>query len=90
MALPAPATYPYVSALDPLPWMDEAVCAQTDPDVFFPGWGDATAVRHSKAVCRVCPVRAECLKFGLRDEYGTWGGLTANERRALRQERRMS
>jgi WhiB family redox-sensing transcriptional regulator len=56
------------------------------PDVMFP---ETTAYRPAKALCRVCPITAECLSLALSmpqedDLYGVWGGLTAPERRRLR------
>jgi hypothetical protein len=34
-------------------------------------------------MCQDCPLRTGCLKIGLFEPYGIWGGLTAPERRAL-------
>jgi len=67
-------------------WQDRAICAQTDPDAFFPEKGGST--REAKKVCRGCEVRAECLEYALeRDErFGIWGGLSERERRRLRRE----
>jgi WhiB family redox-sensing transcriptional regulator len=71
----------------PEPWQVRALCAQTDPEAFFPGQGEPTAA--AKAVCMRCPVRGECLAYALeRDEHGVWGGLSERERRALRRARR--
>lgn len=38
---------------------------------------------RAKAICRVCPVREECLETALaiKEPYGIWGGLTEQERR---------
>ena len=64
-------------------WMVEALCAQADPDAFFPGKGGPTGA--AKAVCLACPVRTECLAYALdRDErFGVWGGTSPGERHAL-------
>lgn len=70
----------------PEPWQVRALCAQTDPEAFFPGQGEPAAA--AKAVCMRCPVRAECLAYALeRDEYGVWGGLSERQRRALKRSR---
>jgi WhiB family redox-sensing transcriptional regulator len=67
-------------------WQDRALCAQTDPEAFFPEKGGST--REAKKVCRGCEVRAECLEYALeRDErFGIWGGLSERERRRLKRE----
>jgi WhiB family redox-sensing transcriptional regulator len=67
-------------------WRDGAVCAQTDPELFFPRAGDAAANARAKSVCAGCPVRAECLEAALADPSleGIWGGTSARDRGALR------
>jgi WhiB family redox-sensing transcriptional regulator len=70
------------------PWMDHALCAETDPEAFFPEKGCST--RPAKEVCRSCPVTAECLEYSLRTDqrFGIWGGKSERERRKIRAERR--
>ncbi|SHJ15165.1 WhiB family transcriptional regulator, redox-sensing transcriptional regulator [Tessaracoccus bendigoensis DSM 12906] len=65
-------------------WQADALCAQTDPEAFFPEKGGST--REAKRVCQGCTVRTECLEFALaQDErFGIWGGLSERERRKLR------
>ena len=65
-------------------WVDDALCAQTDPELFFPNKGIAPTA--AKATCRACPVRAECLQAALAVPSldGVWGGTTPMERRAVR------
>lgn len=69
----------------PLSWQQHALCAQTDPEAFFPEKGGST--REAKAVCSACEVRAECLEYALiKDErFGIWGGMSERERRRLRR-----
>jgi WhiB family redox-sensing transcriptional regulator len=71
------------SVLQPPGWMLDGLCAQTDPDTFFPDKGGTTA--PAKTVCGNCPVKAECLAYALeRDEqFGIWGGLSVRQRRKL-------
>lgn len=73
------------SATETVSWMDDALCAQTDPEAFFPEKGGST--REAKQVCLACPVRAECLDHALDHEerFGIWGGLSERERRALQR-----
>ena len=50
-----------------------------------PGPGYRAQVAEAKAVCRRCPVRADCLAEALaRIPYGIAGGLTEHQRRRLR------
>ena len=67
------------------PWVRQAVCTQTDPDLFFSD--SASQIKQAKAICRRCPVREECLSHALetREEFGVWGGLDRDERRRLRR-----
>jgi WhiB family redox-sensing transcriptional regulator len=68
-----------------LGWQERALCAQTDPEAFFPEKGGST--REAKKVCVSCDVRAECLEYALlHDErFGIWGGLSERERRKLKK-----
>ncbi|MFD7713487.1 WhiB family transcriptional regulator [Streptomyces sp. NPDC059785] len=71
-------------------WRDVAACRTVDPDLFFPVGDTGPAVlqvREAKAVCEVCPVRAECLRWALDtgQSVGVWGGTSETERRALRR-----
>src|SRR5271165_2328567 len=76
---------------DPLPppntdqWQDRALCAQTDPEAFFPEKGGST--REAKKICLGCEVRAECLDYALAhdERFGIWGGLSERERRRLKR-----
>ena len=65
-------------------WWFAGLCAQTDPEVFFPEKGGS--VREAKAVCTGCPVRAQCLEHALAhdERFGVWGGLSERERRRLK------
>ncbi|MFF9898470.1 WhiB family transcriptional regulator [Streptomyces longispororuber] len=66
-------------------WIEEALCAQTDPEAFHPRVGESSAA--AKRVCAVCPVRAACLAYALGQPElaGVWGGLTPLERGQLRR-----
>ena len=67
-------------------WWAQGLCAQTDPEVFFPEKGGST--REAKQVCRACPVRAECLEYALAhdERFGVWGGLSERERRRSKHD----
>jgi WhiB family transcriptional regulator, redox-sensing transcriptional regulator len=67
------------------PWMDQARCAETDPDAFFPEKGQSN--RPAKQVCSGCEVSGECLSYALRHDIreGIWGGTSEQQRRQLRK-----
>lgn len=68
-----------------LEWQDRALCAQTDPEAFFPEKGGSS--RAAKLVCLACEVRVECLEYALAhdERFGVWGGLSERERRRLKR-----
>ena len=77
----------------PQDWMAQALCAEIDPDLWYPDPGDAATARAAVAVCGVCPVRAECLDYAMATEtqggrHGVWGGLIPNARDRLWHEQR--
>ncbi len=71
--------------LDQQDWQERALCAQTDPEAFFPEKGGST--REAKRICAGCEVRAECLEYALAfdERFGIWGGLSERERRRLKR-----
>ncbi|HYZ91614.1 MAG TPA: WhiB family transcriptional regulator [Actinomycetota bacterium] len=76
-------------------WRPKAACQGLDPELFFSS--DDIVNRQerlereaeAKAVCTRCTVRSECLTYALDagERYGVWGGMTAQERRALGRSR---
>jgi WhiB family redox-sensing transcriptional regulator len=73
---------------EPITWQRDALCRGRPTDWFFPDDssgnhnGSLTLTdRQAKALCVRCPVRRECLEYGLHDEYGIWGGTRPSERR---------
>ena len=68
-----------------LGWQDRALCAQTDPEAFFPEKGGSA--REAKKVCLTCEVRDDCLEYALMNDerFGIWGGLSERERRKLKK-----
>jgi len=66
-------------------WQERALCAQTDPEAFFPEKGGST--REAKRICAGCEVRSECLEYALEhdERFGIWGGLSERERRKLKK-----
>lgn len=68
-----------------LSWQTDALCAETDPEAFFPEKGGST--REAKRICAGCEVRSQCLEYALANDerFGIWGGLSERERRKLRK-----
>jgi len=50
----------------PETWQHRALCAQADPEAFFPEKGGSA--RDAKKVCFACEVRAECLGYALEHD----------------------
>src|SRR6202021_1906229 len=73
-------------------WRSAAACRSADPDLFFPisVTGPATQIERAKTICAGCGVQRECLEFALTHEqnYGIWGGATAEDRQRDRRRRR--
>jgi WhiB family transcriptional regulator, redox-sensing transcriptional regulator len=75
---------------DHMDWRHRAVCRDEDPELFFPIGNTGPAlmqIEEAKAVCRRCPVMSECLSWALESgqDAGVWGGLSEDERRALKR-----
>lgn len=75
---------------DPVPYLGNlprftqpALCAETDPDMFFPEKGGTA--HAPKAICRRCLARDECLAYALEHDVrdGVWGGTSPKERQRL-------
>jgi WhiB family redox-sensing transcriptional regulator len=70
--------------------MERGACRAAEPELFFPiaaaGPG-VPQVAAAKAVCRGCPVCAECLCYAMQtaQDHGVWGGTTEDERRRARR-----
>ena len=74
-------------------WRDQAECRSTDPALFFPVGTTGAAldqIAAAKSVCIQCAARAECLEFALEtnQDNGVWGGLSEEERRQIRRQRK--
>jgi WhiB family redox-sensing transcriptional regulator len=71
-------------------WTHDGLCSQADPNAWFPeefkGRGRWHQEQVAKSICIDCPVRTQCLEWALtnHEAHGIWGGMTAQERRHLR------
>ncbi len=73
------------------PWRLRATCRDIDSAVFFSPDGERAPERfareaRAKAICARCPVIRECAAYaiGVGERYGVWGGLSEQDRAALR------
>jgi WhiB family redox-sensing transcriptional regulator len=75
-------------ALRPPRWTERAVCTEVGGEVFYPGKGEPA--EPAKRLCRSCEVRRHCLAFALEhfDNWGVWGGFSAEERQVARRKLR--
>lgn len=68
-------------------WHRQAACRGRTDVSWFPERGEPND--EALAVCRGCPVRAECEQAGVDlVEHGLWGGTTWRQRVELRKQRR--
>jgi WhiB family redox-sensing transcriptional regulator len=71
-------------------WRSSAACLDADPELFFPIGNSDPAFRQiekAKVVCLRCAVAQTCLEWAVRSrqDAGVWGGLSVDERRALKR-----
>ncbi|MBN9101133.1 MAG: WhiB family transcriptional regulator [Pseudonocardia sp.] len=71
-------------------WRTFALCADVDPEIFYPVdvRADAPAVQRAKRICTSCPVQTSCLLDVMAGEdparrWGVIGATTPDERHAL-------
>lgn len=75
-------------------WMQHKACSWETRDLFFAEDEPKRVVARfaeteAKAICRTCPVQAECLTYAIEgDMYGIWGGTTRKERDDARKAQR--
>lgn len=72
-------------------WRNEAICKDTDPDLFFPVGTTGQAllqIDRAKQVCAECSVQVSCLQFAIEtnQDSGIWGGTSEEERRNIRRQ----
>jgi WhiB family redox-sensing transcriptional regulator len=74
-------------------WQEQAACIGADPELFWqepvkgrPGAAPTDPHAEARAICAVCPVIAQCLKWATDNrEYGFLGGMTPAERESARR-----
>ena len=71
-------------------WRAASACLSADPELFFPIGNTGPAllqIDEAKQVCQRCAVMDSCLQWALESgqDSGVWGGLSEDERRALKR-----
>lgn len=76
----------------PESWRAEALCATTDPELFF--LDNGSSYQAARRLCVSCPVREACLEDAMTFEaslagrrYGMFGGTTPQQRSEIAAER---
>ena len=72
-------------------WRKDALCRDTDPELFFPVGNTGQAllqISEAKNVCCECQVQSQCLDFAIEtnQDCGIWGGTSEDERRQIRRQ----
>jgi WhiB family transcriptional regulator, redox-sensing transcriptional regulator len=72
-------------------WRAKAAGIGQDIELFFPSGTTGPVlvqVEQAKNFCRRCKVATQCLEYAIETgQDGIWGGMTEDERRALRRVR---
>lgn len=65
----------------------DALCAQTDPELFFPEKEDVGKGLMAKKICQECSLIKECLSEALLGDVaeGIWGGTAPRDRHWMRR-----
>lgn len=73
-------------------WRARALCRNYDLNAFYPTPMDSNAKAAALMICGDCPVQMDCLDWALavNDQEAVLGGMTVNERRRIRAERRQA
>lgn len=74
-----------------MPKWQDALCAEVDPEIFFPIKGSAQSQAFkAKSICRKCPIIDKCLSYAVKhtDLEGIWGATTPREREIIRSRAR--
>src|ERR1022692_3682909 len=80
----------FEGGVDRRDWRYPAAFRDVDPELFFPIGNTGPAllqIDEARQVCRRCPVMEPCLEWAIDSgqDAGVWGGLSEDERRALKR-----
>jgi len=67
-------------------YWEGALCAETDPELFFPLKGKFLDAQSAIRICNKCELKQKCLEFALKDPElkGIWGGTSEPNRVKMR------
>ena len=67
---------------------DRANCRGLNTEIFYHEEADLRERqldnRAIRKICFTCPIQKECLKAGMEEEFGIWGGFNRRERVYIR------
>lgn len=76
-------------------WQEKSACRGMDIEIFFLPYNARNEEKRAltekaKKICQTCPVISDCLDYALdiEEEYGVYGGLSADERKVIIRRRR--
>ena len=63
-----------------------ALCAEVDPELFFPLKGKFLEAQNAKRICNRCELKQKCLEYALKDPElkGIWAGTSEQDRYRIR------
>ena len=70
-------------------WRKHALCKGKLVDIWYPPLEAENQEQYhavAREVCNICPVWKECLKDGIDENWGMWGGLTTLERSVFKSK----
>lgn len=74
-------------------WFDLASCKGKTELMFPKQHKDITYIAQARAICKTCPVKAQCLEYALEfppaDMHGVWAGLTSRQLAAEQRRRKI-
>lgn len=76
-------------------WHRHGACTTADPELFYHPEGETGPAKTQRisdaaAVCNTCPVLATCRTQHMNEQFGVWGGLSEDQRQAIRSGRTTS
>lgn len=72
-------------------WFEDALCRGSEIkgqyiEVMFPESNSGHGANHlanARKICLSCPVRYDCLEYGLNEDFGVWGGHSLTQRKRI-------